>query len=250
MDFLVIFGLIVGLSAVVVGNIIEGGTTAHLIQLAAGVIVFGGTFGAVIVSFSWQDLLNALKGLKIAFDKKKFSNRLLIEEIISLLVIARKRGILAMEREMQSVEHPFLKKGIGLLIDGYDREVIKNVLLQEIKNYEDTIKRAAKVFESAGGYAPTIGIIGAVLGLIQVLQNVSDPSRIGSGIATAFVATIYGVGSANLVFIPIGKRIINKAQREILSMYLILEGVLGIEAGINPHYLRSILESYQEGRDL
>ncbi len=250
MDMLLIFGLIVGLSAVVVGNIIEGGTTAHLVQLAAAVIVFGGTFGAVVVSFSWQDLVNALKGLRIAFGMIKYSNRLLIEEIISLLVLARKRGILALENEMQSIENSFLKKGIRLLIDGYDREVVKNVLLQEIKNYEDTVKRAAKVFESAGGYAPTIGIIGAVLGLIQVLQNVSEPSKIGSGIATAFVATIYGVGSANLVFIPIGKRIINKAQRQILTMYLILEGVLGIEAGINPYYLRTLLESYQEGRYL
>lgn len=247
MDLIIIFGLIIGISSVVVGNIVEGGTTAHLVQAAAALIVFGGTIGATLVSFPHRDILNAIKALKIAFGHKNVSNRLIIEEIINLLVITRKRGILALEEEIDNVYDPLLNKGLRLLIDGYGQDVIKSVIYREIKNYEETVKRAAKVFDSAGGYAPTIGIIGAVLGLIQVLQNVSEPSKIGTGIATAFVATIYGVGSANLIFIPIGKRILNKSQKEIKRMYLVLEGLLGIERGINPHYLRSILESFDEG---
>jgi len=250
MDLFIIFGLIIGLSAVVVGNIIEGGTTAHLIQAAAAAIVFGGTLGAVIVSFPQKDILNALKGLKIAFYSKKTSERLLIEEILGLLVKARRKGVLALEDELTQVSDPFLKKGLRMVIDGYSQEVIRDVMYQEIKNYEDTVKRASKVFDSAGGYAPTIGIIGAILGLIHVLQNVADPSKIGTGIATAFVATVYGVGSANLVFIPIGKRIIYKANNEIKKMELIIEGLLGIERGINPHFLRAILESFREGKNL
>lgn len=174
----------------------------------------------------------------------------MIEEILGLLVIARRKGVLALENELEHVSDSFLKKGLKMIIDGYNQEVIRDVLYQEIKNYEDTVKRASKVFDSAGGYAPTIGIIGAILGLIHVLQNVAEPSKIGTGIATAFVATVYGVGSANLVFIPIGKRIIYKATNEIKKMELIIRGLIGIEQGINPHYLRAILESFKEGKNL
>lgn len=250
MDLLIIFGLIIGISSVIVGNIVEGGTTAHLVQVAAALIVFGGTLGATLVSFPRSDILNAIKALRIAFGTTNTSYRLLTEEIINLLVITRKRGILALEEEIDNVSDPLLRKGIRLLIDGYSQDVIRSVIYREIKNYEESVRRASRVFDSAGGYAPTIGIIGAVLGLIHVLQNVTEPSKIGSGIATAFVATIYGVGSANLIFIPIGKRVINKAQREIKRMHLILEGILGIERGINPHYLRSILESFDEGGEI
>ncbi len=250
MDFFLIFGLLVGLSSIIVGNFIEGGTTAHLIQLAAFVIVFGGTFGAVMVSFPFSDIINAIKGAKIAFGNKNHPERLMIEEILNLLIVARKRGIMALEAELSQVSNPFLKKALQMVVDGYEPSIIKYSIYQEIQNYEETIKRAAKVFDSAGGYAPTIGIIGAVLGLIHVLQNIADPSKIGTGIATAFVATIYGVGSANLIFIPLSKRIINKATNEIRMMRIIAEGILGIEKGINPHYLRALLESFREGRKL
>ncbi|ODA45124.1 Flagellar motor rotation protein MotA [Thermodesulfovibrio sp. N1] len=247
LDPFVIFGLIVGISSIIVGNIVEGGTTAHILQLAAALIVFGGTFGATVVSFPMKDLVNAFKVLKIAFFKSVKSDRLLIEEIISLLVIARKRGIMALENEIPSISDPLLAKGIQLIVDGYEINVIKEAIYREIKNYEDSIKNAAKVFDAAGGFAPTIGIIGAVLGLIHVLQNVTDPSKVGQGIAVAFVATIYGVGSANLVFIPIGKRILQRAKDEIKRKLIIMEGITGIEKGINPHYLRVILESFKDG---
>ena len=247
LDPFIIFGLIVGISSILVGNIVEGGTTAHILQLAAALIVFGGTFGAVVVSFPIIDLINALKSLKIAFFKSVKSDRLLIEEIINLLVIARKRGILALENEIPSISDPLLAKGIQLIVDGYEINVIKEAIYREIKNYEESIKNASKVFDAAGGFAPTIGIIGAVLGLIHVLQNVTEPSKVGQGIAVAFVATIYGVGSANLVFIPIAKRILQNSKKEIKRKLLIMEGINGIEKGINPHYLRVILESFTDG---
>ena len=246
-DPFILFGLIIGISSIVVGNIVEGGTTAHILQLAAALIVFGGTFGATVVSFPIKDLINALKSLKIAFFESTKSNRLLIEEIINLLVIARKRGIMALENEIPSISDPLLAKGVQLIVDGYEINVIKEAIYREIKNYEESIKNASKVFDAAGGFAPTIGIIGAVLGLIHVLQNVTEPSKVGQGIAVAFVATIYGVGSANLVFIPIAKRILQNSKKEIKRKLLIMEGINGIEKGINPHYLRVILESFTDG---
>lgn len=248
MDLVALLGLIIGVGAIIAGNIAEGGTTAHLVQVAAAIIVFGGTFGATVLSFPFKDLVTALVSLKFIFLKREADFDRIIETILDLLVIARRRGILALQEELERIEDPFLKRGISYVIDGVSPSIIKESLSQEIYNYEETIRRAAKVYESAGGYAPTIGIIGAVLGLIHVLKNVTDPSKIGIGIATAFVATIYGVGSANLIFIPIAKRIVNKLEDEILLMELMVEGVLGIEAGMNPYFLRAKLESFVRDR--
>ncbi len=137
-----------------------------------------------------------------------------------------------------------LPRGINLVIDGIPPAMIRSILSQEIDTYEDTFRKAAKVFESAGGYAPTIGILGAVLGLIQVMRNVTEPSKIGGGIAVAFVATIYGVGSANLIFLPLGKKIMNRLKEEIFIKELIVEGVLGVESGVNPYFLKARLNSF------
>lgn len=248
MDLIALIGILIGLGAVVAGNIAEGGTTAHLIQLAAAIIVFGGTIGAVLLSFTPKDLIYAFLCLKFAFLKRKVNIDETVETILDLLVIARRKGILALQEEIPKIQDPLLRRGISYIIDGISPAIIKEALYQEVYAYEDILRRAAKVYDSAGGYAPTIGIIGAILGLIHVLKNVAEPSKIGIGIATAFVATIYGVGSANLIFIPIAKRIINKMEEEILLMELIIEGVLGIEAGVNPYFLRSKLEAFIKDR--
>lgn len=244
MDLIALLGLIIGLGAIIVGNIVEGGTTAHLVQIAAAVIVFGGTFGAVLLSFPMKDLKLATNSLKLIFFNKKLSYKDTIDTILELLILARRRGLLALQTELENVKDPFLRRGITYIIDGLNSDLIKEALEREILAYEDMMKRASKVFESAGGYAPTIGIIGAILGLIHVLKNVTDPTKIGVGIATAFVATIYGVGSANLLFIPISKRIIIKIEEEVILMELMIEGILGIEAGMNPYYLRAKLEAF------
>jgi len=248
MDLIALIGLIIGIGAIIAGNIAEGGTTAHLVQLAAAIIVFGGTLGATILSFPFKDILTAIVSLKFIFFNRKINFDETIENIINLLIIARRKGLLALQEELDRIDDPFLKRGITYVIDGLSPNIIKESLQQEIYSYEDTIRRAAKVYDSAGGYAPTIGIIGAILGLIHVLKNVADPSKIGIGIATAFVATIYGVGSANLIFIPMAKRIINKLEDEILLMELMVEGILGIEAGMNPYFLRAKLEAFVRER--
>ncbi|MGD0281930.1 MAG: flagellar motor protein [Dissulfurispiraceae bacterium] len=249
MDIAALIGIVLGIGAIIGGNMVEGGNTAHLVQVAAAVIVFGGTLGATLLSFSIRDMFNAVKALGMVFGRRSSSPGEIIEDILGLLVKARKMGLLALETQIKTIDNPFLAKGLNLVIDGIPPAMIKEILSQEIFTYEDTYRRASKVFESAGGYAPTIGILGAVLGLIQVMRNVTEPSKIGGGIAVAFVATIYGVGSANLVFLPLGKKIMNRLKEEIFIKELIIEGVLGVESGVNPYFLKARLNAYLAEHD-
>lgn len=244
MDIAAFLGIILGIGAIVAGNIIEGGTTSHLVQAAAALIVFGGTFGATLLSFSMRDVFNAFKALGMVFGGRTHTPSEIIEDIMGILVKARKMGLIALESEIKNIDNPFLRKGLTLVVDGMAPSMIKDILYQEVTTYEENMKNASKVFESAGGYAPTIGILGAVLGLIQVMRNVTDPSKIGSGIAVAFVATIYGVGSANLVFLPIAKKIMNRLKEEIFIRELIIEGVIGVESGMNPYFLKTRLNAF------
>ncbi len=244
MDIAAFVGILLGIGAVVGGNMVEGGNAAHLVQTAAAIIVFGGTLGATLLSSSIRDMFNAVKALGMVFGARSSSSSEVIEEILGLLVKARKMGLLSLESQVKSIDNDFLRKGLNLVIDGIPPAMIKDILFQEIYTYENTCKKAAKVFVSAGGYAPTIGILGAVLGLIQVMRNVTEPSKIGDGIAVAFVATIYGVGSANLIFLPLGRKIINRLKEEVFIKELILEGVLGVEAGVNPYFLKARLNAF------
>lgn len=244
MDFASIIGVLLGVATLVGGNIIEGGTMAHLLQPAAAIIVFGGTLGATLLSFSGQDIGNALKSLAVVFGGKPSSSDEVIAEIVGSLQRARKNGLLVLESHLKTIHHGFLRKGLGLVVDGMAPEMIKELLSQEIATYEETMRKASKVFDAAGGYAPTIGILGAVMGLIQVMRNVAEPAKVGGGIAVAFVATIYGVGSANLMFIPIGKKIMYRLREEILIRELIVEGVLGVQSGVNPYFLKQRLNSF------
>ena len=244
MDIAAFVGILLGIGAVVGGNMVEGGNTAHLVQVAAAIIVFGGTLGATLLSFSLRDMFNAVKALGMVFSVRSSSTGEVVEDILGLLVKARKMGLIALESQVKTIENDFLRKGLNLVIDGIPPAMIRDILFQEIYTYEDTCKKAAKVFEAAGGYAPTIGILGAVLGLIQVMRNVTEPSKIGSGIAVAFVATIYGVGSANLIFLPLSRKIMNRLKEEIFIRELIVEGVLGVEAGVNPYFLKARLNAF------
>ncbi|HCL81512.1 MAG TPA: motility protein A, partial [Nitrospiraceae bacterium] len=172
MDIATFLGLILGVGAIFVGNIIEGGNTSHLVQGAAALIVFGGTFGATLLSFSMRDVFNAFKALGLVFGGSRQSPSEVIEEILGILVKARKMGLIALESEVKNISNPFLRSGLGFVIDGMTPAMIKDVLYQEISTYEEKMKNAADVLGAAGGYAPTIGILGAVLGLIQVMRNV------------------------------------------------------------------------------
>ncbi len=244
MDIAALIGIILGIGAIIGGNLVEGGNTAHLVQVAAAIIVFGGTLGATMLSFSIRDLFNAVMALGMVFGGRSSSPGEVIEDILGLLVKARKMGLLTLESQVKTIDNPFLRKGLSLVIDGIPPAMIKEILYQEISTYEETYKKASKVYESAGGYAPTIGILGAVLGLIQVMRNVTDPSKIGGGIAVAFVATIYGVGSANLFLIPLGKKVMNRLKEEVFVKELIVEGVLGIESGVNPYFLKARMNAF------
>jgi chemotaxis protein MotA len=244
MDFIALLGLIIGLGAIVAGNIVEGGTTSHLAQMAAAVIVFGGTAGATILSYPLSDLRTALLALKLVFSYKQINPSLIIEDSVNILVQARKTGLVALQPQIAEIRDSFLRKGLTLVVDGMPPKMIRDILEQEIISYETRMRRAARVFEAAGGYAPTIGILGAVLGLIQAMSNVADPSRIGVGISVAFVATIYGVGSANLLLLPCAKRILCRMNEQIFLMDIAVEGVLGVESGVNPYFLRAKLNAF------
>ncbi len=241
-----IIGLILGIGAIVVGNSIEGGRINSIVQGSAALIVFGGTFGATFLSFSLRDIVCAARSLKQVFfdDRLLPEDNFIIHDTLELANKARRNGILSLEKEVQNIRYAFFRRAVRLVIDGVDPKLLRKTLEQETDSLEEEQARAAKVFESAGGFAPTIGIIGAVLGLIHVMENLNNPSDLGSGIAIAFVATVYRVGSANLLFLPLAKKIMNSLRQEIYLREIITEGVLGVQAGKNPFYLREYLNSF------
>lgn len=246
MDRASIIGIVVGVSAVIGGNVFEGGRLDSILQLTAAVIVFGGTVGATLLSFSLKDTLKAAFSLKEIFGGKKEDPENFISDIIHFSGMARKNGLIALEAEVSKIDDYFFRKSLRLAIDGIGSKALKDAMDMENITYEEEKRRIARVFETAGSFAPTIGIIGAVLGLIHVMENLSDPSRLGSGIAVAFVATIYGVGSANLILLPMAKKLLNKLKYEMSIREMVLEGVVGILAGTNPHYLEEKLRVFVE----
>ena len=239
-------GLLLGVTAVFGGNIIDGGRIDSIVQGAAAFIVFGGTFGATFLSFSIRDLARAVKSLKQVFinDRALPEEKFVIKDIIEFSKKARKRGVLSLEKDIHNIHYAFFRRAVRLVIDGVDAKLLRMTLEQETSSFEGEQGTAARVFESAGGFAPTVGIIGAVLGLIHVMENLGNPADLGSGIAVAFVATVYGVGSANLIFLPIAKKIKNNLNREVYLREMITEGVLGIQSGKNPFYLREYLNAF------
>lgn len=239
-----IIGLLMGCVAIVGGNLMEGGRIESIIQPTAAVIVFGGTFGATLLSFPMKDILKAIAALREVFGKEKIDFEEYIKEILRYSLITRKAGLVGLEQEIQRQENPFIRRALRLAVDGAPPEALRDILSQENITYSEEKKRIARVFETAGGFAPTIGIIGAVLGLIHVMENLADPSKLGAGIAVAFVATVYGVGSANLVLLPISKKIINNLNSILFLREMIIEGVIGIQQGINPYYLEQKLRAF------
>ena len=207
MDIFAVIGLFFGITMILIGQAMEGGNIGQLLQITAAFIVLGGTTGAVLLSFPPKILLSAIKILKDVFMPPKTDFNSLITEIGGFATKARKEGIISLEKEANNASDPLLTLGLGAVADGTDPTLVREMMENQIEQFENHINGAAKVFESFGGYSPTLGIIGAVMGLIQVMQNLSDPSKLGAGIAVAFVATIYGLFAANLVMIPISTRI-------------------------------------------
>jgi chemotaxis protein MotA len=251
MDMITIFGILVALLGIVGGQILEGGHVSSIIQLTAALIVFGGTAGAVMVSTTRKDLKTGLNLLKLGFsDKHDEDPEIIIREIIGAAQTSRKESILALEKQLPSYSSPFMKDVFRFVIDGVDPTNLRDIFETQIANEEANLNAGAKIWTDAGGYAPTIGIIGAVLGLIHVMENLSDTSKLGAGIAVAFVATVYGVGSANILFLPLGGKIKRKIHIQLEHKQMILEGALGIMAGLNPFIIEQKLRTYLHDSNL
>lgn len=244
MDLLTIAGIIVGLGAILGGNILEGGHTSALMQFTAFVIVFGGTVGAVLVQTPMSVFLRSLKMTPWMLIPPKIEGKAAIEKIVGWSQIARKEGLLGLETIAEQEPDAFASKGLRLLVDGSEPDTIRAILEVDIgvKEHHDT--QAAKVYEGLGGYSPTIGIIGAVMGLIHVMANLSDPSKLGSGIAVAFVATIYGVGLANLFFLPMANKLKSIVHNQTQFREMVIEGIISIAGGENPRNIETKLQGY------
>ena len=244
MDLLTVIGFILAIGAIVGGQLLEGGHVSSIVQLTAAVIVIGGTVGAVMVNYPMAIFLKALANSKMIFFNVHMDSRAMIAQIVQLATLSRKQGLLALEDKLKTLKDPFLKKGLQLVIDGTEAKAIREILEIEVEQFEDENNLSGKVYESLGGFAPTIGILGAVLGLIHVMENLADPSKLGSGIAVAFVATIYGVGSANLLFLPMGGKIKLKTRELVLARQLIIEGLVSLSQAENPKMIEEKLSGY------
>lgn len=249
MDFGIFIGVGVALAAILVGNMIEGGHIHSILGGPAFMIVIGGTIGAVIVQFPLPLCGAAVKAAGGLFKKSAHDPAKILDEIVDFAQKARKDGILGLEKVAGDASHPFLTKGILMAVDGSDSNAIRSTLEVVMSQEDEHVENAAKVFEAAGGYCPTVGIIGAVLGLIHVMSNLSDIGAVGSGIAAAFVATIYGVAAANIVFLPLAGRIKMRHQEEAKLLELMLSGVLAIQEGLNPKLVRERLAGYVDSHD-
>jgi chemotaxis protein MotA len=246
MDRASVIGLLLGIAAIIGGNLLEGGKIDSIIQPTAALIVFGGTAGATLLSYPFRDVLKAVSALRFVLFLRPTDFEGMIADILRISNMARRSGFIAVESQIRNLDHSFFRKALSLAIAGMLPKFLVETMEQDNMTFEDQNRRIARVYETAGGFAPTIGILGAVLGLIHVMENLSDPAKLGSGIAVAFVATIYGVGSANLILLPVSRKLQNRLQQELSLRAMILEGVIGIQAGVNPHYLEARLKTFIE----
>jgi len=246
MDILSMVGILMAMVAILGGNILEGGHTSSLVQLTAFVIVGGGTLGAVMVQTPIHTFVRSMKIAVWVLLPVKLRPEEVAEKIVNWSNIARREGLLGLEAIAEEEQDAFARKGLQLLVDGSEPEVIRSILEVEIDSKEHQDLQAAKVFDGMGGYSPTIGIIGAVMGLIHVMNNLADPSKLGSGIATAFVATIYGVGFANLLFLPMANKLKSQVHSQTQFREMIVEGVISIAEGENPRNIETKLQGFYQ----
>lgn len=243
-DFASLAGLVIALGAIIGGLLMEKGSVSDITQISAAVIVLGGTLGAVMLTSPFSALIGALVGMKDVFLENTVNLEVAIEEVIGYATKARKSSIISLEEDLATISDPFLKKALTLAVDGTDIQELRAMMELEVYQSEKHSEAAAKVFESAGGYSPTVGIIGAVMGLIQVMKHLEDISEVGRGIAVAFVATVYGVAVANLFFLPAANKLKARIHADVQAKELMLDGVSSILEGMNPKLIRVKLEAY------
>src|SRR5581483_2932828 len=234
-------GILLGLAGIVGGLLLEGGNVSQVLQPTAAMIVFGGTAGAVLIQFPMPVVLCAVRRLAGIFFEPAVTVQSAIELLVNFADIARRRGIVALDAELKNVHDPFMRKVLMLAVDGTEPQELRKIAELELDNQYDREERFPQVFESAGGFSPTVGIIGAVLGLIQVMQHLDKIDEVGRGIAVAFVATIYGVGAANLFFLPAAGKLKLRMRDEQIMREMLLEGVISILEGMSPRMLETKL---------
>ena len=244
MDKISVLGLLLGFSAIIGGQLLEGGNVASLAQPTALVIVLGGTMGAVMLQSPYAVFVRGFRMVAWVWRPPQVDYSKVITQVSGWSQVARREGLLALENIINQLNDDFTRKGLQLLVDGAEPERLREVMEVEIGTFEEQMKLSARIWESAGGYSPTIGILGAVLGLIHVMENLTDPSKLGAGIAVAFVATIYGVGLANLLFLPVANKLKAHISRLVVQREMILDGLLGIANGDNPRIIESRLRGY------
>ena len=244
MDKSSFLGLIVGVGGIVAGLLLEGGRLAQVLQPTAAIIVFGGTLGAVLLQFPTPVVAAAFRRLLQVFFEHKRDPREMVQQLVAFANKARRNGMISLDADLNTVDDPFLKKSLMLAVDGTEPQELRKMMQLEIENRAEREENIPRVFESAGGFAPTIGIIGAVLGLIQVMQHLDNINEVGKGIAVAFVATVYGVGSANLFFLPSSGKLRLRIREEQIIREMTLEGVVSILEGMNPRMLETKLMGF------
>lgn len=244
MDKATVLGLLLGLAAVLGGHLLEGGSLSLIFQSTAAVVVLGGTAAAVSLSFPPGALLAALRALPRVFRQPRDDSQGQLLRLVEMAYRARRDGLLALEKTLGREPDPFLRRGVELLVGGFSAAEVREILQAELAQAYEAALTPARVYEAAGGYAPTLGILGAVLGLIQVMQHLTEPTKLGTGVAVAFVATIYGVAGANLVFLPLAHKLRLQEARERQRREMLLEGLVALGQGEHPRLMAERLQSF------
>ena len=241
MDLGTVLGIVVALGGILIGQAIEGGSFLQILQPTAAMIVFGGTLGAVMISFPMSVLKQAAADLLQVLKEESTQPNDVIDEVVRFTNKARREGIISLEKDAAAVKDEFFRKSIMMAVDGSEPKELRQTMEVELQYMEERGEHSSKVYEAAGGYSPTVGIIGAVLGLIQVMQHLDNIDEVGKGIAVAFVATIYGVASANIFFLPAAGKLKFKNRKKMIIKEMMLEGTLGILEGQNPRLIEGKL---------
>src|SRR5271155_3515508 len=244
MDIASIGGIALAIIGILAGMMIEGGSIAQITQPTAAMIVVGGTVGAVMLQFPMNIFLAAIKAIVKVFLHKGSSGEATLAQLVAFAHKARKSGIVSLDQDLAAVEDPFLKQALMLAIDGTEPSEVRKIMQMELDNKTEMEEKIPQVFEAAGGYSPTVGIIGAVLGLIQVMQHLDNIDEVGRGIAVAFVATIYGVALANLICLPAAGKLKIRHREEQMIKEMMLEGVISIQEGMNPRMIETKLRTF------
>lgn len=246
-----IVSLIFGFAMIIAGFIVEGGNLMGILKPTAAMIVLGGVTGAIGISFPVEELKRIPKILGVAFRNKSRDINALIELFKNIAIKTRKNGLLSLEEDLSHIDDAFMKKGLQMVVDGVEPQSVRNILEAQAVNISERHRVGISIFEQAGGFAPTMGIIGTVLALVNVLGKLSsDPGNLGPEVATAFVATLYGIGTANLIFLPIANKLKALNRKENKELELIIEGILSLQEGVNPSTLVEKLQSYTDSNNV